>query len=218
MSAAVAAWCRRNAWARPMAVHRDLRPAWFAGSATLGALYDISVTATVAVAVPAPLLALPALLLGRASCATHELPGPSVVEQQAGLAAAGSDPRRHGARTPGRPLPAAAGRSIALHRRNRRGDRCAPAGGGARAVRAGRQTLCRDRPGTSSTTIAWHSTGRATAPKAWRISRDAQRPHWQPKAKAFTRGRPPPSAWRSAACCCPTPAQAHRSRHRPHRA
>lgn len=35
--------------------------AWFAGSATLGALYDISVTATVAVAVVAPLLALPPL-------------------------------------------------------------------------------------------------------------------------------------------------------------
>jgi len=37
--------------------------AWFAGSATLGALYDISITATVAVAVAAQLLALPALLV-----------------------------------------------------------------------------------------------------------------------------------------------------------
>jgi len=37
--------------------------AWFAGSATLGALYDVSITATVAVAVAAQLLALPPLLV-----------------------------------------------------------------------------------------------------------------------------------------------------------
>ena len=37
--------------------------AWFAGSATLGALYDVSITATVAVASAAQLLALPALLV-----------------------------------------------------------------------------------------------------------------------------------------------------------
>ena len=37
--------------------------AWFAGSATLGALYDISISATVAVAVAAPLLAMPLLLV-----------------------------------------------------------------------------------------------------------------------------------------------------------
>jgi predicted MFS family arabinose efflux permease len=37
--------------------------AWFTGSATLGALYDVSIAATVAVASAAQLSALPALLL-----------------------------------------------------------------------------------------------------------------------------------------------------------
>jgi hypothetical protein len=36
--------------------------AWFAGSATLGALYDVSIPATAAVAAAAQLLAVPALL------------------------------------------------------------------------------------------------------------------------------------------------------------